>query len=84
MTEQNFSSYEERILAAALRLAQAGDDPNVAGDAVSEIVRCARGMLRRVPPDPADNIEERRRQITLVDVPYESRVEYDDDQRSRR
>lgn len=80
--DENYSSYEERILSAALRLAQSADDPNVSSEAVSEIVLCARGMLRRVPPDTAYDIEQRRRLITLVDVPGvdfpESHVVYDD------
>jgi hypothetical protein len=81
--EQSYSSYEERILAAALKLAESPDDPNASSEAVSEIVLCARGILRRAPRDPDDDIEERRRSITRVDVPrvpapLESHVEYDD------
>ena len=68
---EHHSSFEERILAAALRLAQSADDPQASSEAVSEIVLCARGMLRRAPPDPADNIEQRRRRITISDVPVE-------------
>lgn len=77
----DYSSFEDRILAAALRLAQADDDPSEAGEAVSEIVRCARGMLRRLPEAAQpETIEGRRRAITLSEIPpaAESHVEYDD------
>lgn len=62
------SSYEERIIQAALRLADAGEDHNAAGEAMSEIVLCARGMKRRKQSEDG----EARRVIS------ESHVEYDD------
>ncbi len=88
MNENNVSSYEERILAAAVRLAQSADDPNASSEALSEIVLCARGMLRRQPPDAEaeEALQHRRRMITMVDCAAgeESRIEYDDPKEGER
>ena len=57
MVEQSLSSYEHRILAAALRLAESADDPAASRDALSEIVLCARGMLRRKQQEPVQDLK---------------------------
>lgn len=56
MPEQSVSSYEQRIIAAALKLAENAEDPNASSEAVSEIVLCARGMLRRAQREPLEDL----------------------------
>lgn len=56
MVEQSLSSYEQRILAAALKLAESAEDPDASSEAISEIVYCARGMLRRKQQEPLDGL----------------------------
>ncbi len=51
------SSYEQRIIAAALKLAENADDPNASSEAVSEIVMCARGMLRRKKRESLEGLQ---------------------------
>ncbi len=54
---ESLSSYEQRIIAAALRLAENADDPSASSEAVSEIVMCARGMLRRRKVEPVEDLQ---------------------------
>lgn len=51
------TSYEKRILAAALRLAESAEDPNASSEAVSEIVFCARGILRRQKRESLEHLQ---------------------------
>lgn len=81
------TSYEHRILSAALRLEAAQEAGNVeeAADAINEIVAAARGVKSRRQAD-ADDFEERRRRVERDGMPgVDARIVYDlDRHRSHR